>query len=133
MSWLLFLDDERDPATSIDDNRYRRRVGLPDLLPLLVNRQWVIARSVEEALDHIHARGLPIFIAFDHDLGIGAPSGHDLARRIVDMDLDGTAQLPTGFGYEVHSANPVGAANIRGLLDGYLRWRKDSPAITLKP
>jgi hypothetical protein len=36
--------------------------------------------------------------------------------------LDGRYTLPDGFSYQVHSANPVGRANIIGLMDGLLRY-----------
>lgn len=124
MSWLLFLDDERDPVLSIDHDGYRRGVGLPPLRGIILPRPWMIARSVVEAEHHIRQRGAPGFIAFDHDLGEGKPTGYDFAKELVDRDLDGSLGLPRGFSYEVHSANPVGAANIRGLLDGYLAFRK---------
>jgi hypothetical protein len=78
---------------------------------------------MEEAQDVISDLGWPLWISFDHDLGDNVPTGYDLARWLVEQDLDGN-QMPDQFEYRVHSANPVGAANIQGLLDGYLRHKR---------
>lgn len=128
--WLLFLDDEREPSRSIEDDDYRRGVGLPPVPASLrlLPRRWTVARSVDEAKELIERLGPPSFVAFDHDLGADLPTGHDLAKWLVEMDLEGRFELPLGFSYEVHSANPVGAANIKGLLAGYLAFRRNRAA-----
>ena len=51
------------------------------------------------------------FISLDHDLG-EEKSGYDIAKYIVEE------QIPIGA-FAVHSANPVGAKNIRELLTHY--------------
>ena len=51
------------------------------------------------------------FISFDHDLG-EKKSGYDIAKYIVEE------HIPIGA-FAVHSANPVGAKNIRELLTHY--------------
>ena len=123
MSYRLFVDDERVPEGSIEDGSYRSRVGLP---PVSRSRlgddavEWVVVRSVDDALATIHARGVPAFIAFDHDLGDSVPTGYDLAKTLIELDLDGVIDMPTDLAFEVHSANPVGRQNIRGVLDNYL-------------
>jgi len=87
--------------------------------------EWVICRDVEQAQAICAAHGCPAFISFDHDLGEDVATGYDFAHWLVDNDLDtGGAFIPEGFTYNVHSANPVGAANITGLLDGYLEFRR---------
>lgn len=104
-TWKLFLDDERDP----------------------VGDGWTVCRSVAEAVAVVRMFGLPSYISFDHDLGEGtAPEGYDnsgmgFARWMVDRVLDGAAELPEGFSFYVHSQNPVGAANIRNLLEKFLK------------
>jgi hypothetical protein len=103
MSWHLYLDDERFPKTE---------------------RSWVIARSAEEAKALILRDGCPAFISFDHDLGEGQGTGHELAHWLVEQDLDGAIQIPPDFAFNVHSANPVGAANIAALLNSYLKSRR---------
>lgn len=114
MTYALFIDDERFPP----------RDGRCD---------WVIARNLEEVRDILDARGSPEFISFDHDLGAGIPTGFDIAKALVEADMDARAgstpspqargfrfTFPDGFTYTLHSQNPVGAGNITGLLDPYL-------------
>lgn len=105
MSYTLFLDDVRDPKW---------------IYPNSDTDDWVICRSVAEAEAVFDLLGWPQFVSFDHDLGPNQPTGLDLAKALIEWDLD-MGDAPADFGFEVHSANPVGAANIRGLLDGYLR------------
>lgn len=101
MSYSLFLDDERFPPQKVP-------VG-----------EWIIARSLDEVKHVIQKHGFPAFVSFDHDLGEG-PTGMDVAKYLVDLDMD-QKLMPADFSYYVHSQNPIGAANIRGYLDGYLR------------
>ena len=62
-------------------------------------------------------------ISFDHDYGPDdAGNGHDLAKWLVEQDLDGLIDL-TPLRYQVHSRNPIGARNIRGVLDAYLNFK----------
>jgi len=97
----LFLDDLRDPKGDFD----------------------FIARTSNEAIRIMESQDCPDFISFDHDLG-----GDDTAMRVVkymvEMDLDEFGWIPDDFSFFVHSANPVGAANIEGYLNAYLRTRK---------
>lgn len=103
----LYLDDIRFPKT---------------------DRDWIIVRSTQEAINYVHQYGVPDYISFDHDLGQGiGKEGSDFARWIVEYDLDskGTA-IPENFEFNVHSANPEGAKEIRTLLDNYLKFRKNA-------
>lgn len=102
--YKLFIDDERFPP---DDDPCAR---------------WVIARNIKEVQATIEALGFPIYISFDHDLGGDEPSGHDIAKWIVETDLDGPV-IPSGFDFYVHSQNPVGTENIEGLLRQYLKMK----------
>ncbi len=56
-----------------------------------------------------------------------AKSGHDLAKWIVekDLDMDG-AFIPSNFTYTIHSSNPTGSKNIDGVLSSYLREKNKS-------
>jgi hypothetical protein len=107
MRYSLFLDDERHPPA---------------------NGRWEVARSVAQAIRIVKEKGYPQFVSFDHDLGYDLdknqpwPTGMDFARFLVDLDIE-TNRMPEGFQYYVHSQNPVGVENIRGLLDCYLRVR----------
>jgi len=88
-------------------------------------REWdVVSRSSKDAIDFMEENGCPDYISFDHDLG-GYDNAIILVRWMIenDLDADGTF-IPLSFGYGVHSANPVGAENIRGLLDSYLNQRE---------
>lgn len=107
MSYAMFIDDERIP-------RHVTWVELP-------NRSWQICRNIDEVMQNIWTRGFPEFISFDHDLGQDEATGYDIARRLVDMDLDGEISFPDNFAFAVHSKNPVGAENIKQYLNNYLR------------
>lgn len=83
---------------------------------------FVVVRSYHDFVTYIQQHGLPQFISFDNDLGLGpdglvAPDGYDAAKWLVyesGLDLSNLA-------YYVHSANPVAAEQIRGLLENYLK------------
>lgn len=96
----LFIDDIRDPVT--DD--------------------FVVVRSYSESLVYLRAFGCPEFISFDHDLGDAKENtGFDVVKWMVERDLNNNGEfIPDNFEYYVHSANPVGKANIIGLLENYL-------------
>lgn len=99
MTYKLFIDDERFPP---DDSN-----------------EWLIARSSNEAIDIVIKQGTPNFISFDHDLG-----GDDTAMRfiwfLIESHIEGSLDtFPTN--YYVHSQNPIGVQNIKGLMDNYIR------------
>jgi hypothetical protein len=98
--YKLFLDDVREPYEA----------------------DFVIARSFDDALKIIEEKGFPYFISFDHDLGEDIPTGFDFAKWLVEQDMDFNV-LPANFSFNVHSANPVGAENIKGYLSSYLVFR----------
>ena len=110
MPYKMFIDDLRDPVT--DD--------------------WVITRSSSAALEHMREHGCPVEISFDHDLG-----GDDTAIRVVkemaEMDMDNPGFIPNEFTFSVHSANPVGAQNLRGFLESYLSQRYDEALSNNQP
>jgi hypothetical protein len=107
INYHLFLDDNRLPG-----NSYRED-----------NQTIVIARTADKAKEIMHILGCPQTVSFDHDLGKqGAESGHDLAKWMVNRDMDsGRRFFPEGFSFYVHSQNPTGAENIRQLLTNYLK------------
>ena len=111
--YRLFVDDEHDPTFL----GFLIRQGSRDITP---DGPWVIARTQQEAQELITLRGLPEMISFDHDYGPPeAGNGHDLASWLVEEALDGRLDL-RNLQYQVHSRNPVGQINIRGVLDSYL-------------
>lgn len=116
MTYRLFIDDERFPADATG--------------------HWGIARNEAEIAALLRTHGAPEFVSFDHDLGDGEPTGYDIAHRFVDDDLGDLPDspyaigIPATFGFDVHSQNPVGAANIRNLLTNYLKFRREKQGKT---
>ena len=105
MTYKLFLDDIRFPAAS----------------------DWVIARSMDDAVWYIENRGVPSFISFDHDLaadhyvlGDGEKTGYTFAKWFVNYVTDNDIKIPENFDFYVHSMNPVGAKNIRDYMSQWL-------------
>ena len=92
----MYIDDIRDPKNDFD---------------------W-IARSSEVAIDIMKWHGCPSYISFDHDLG-GEDTSMVIIKWMVIQDLDSPGWIPNDFSFNVHSANPVGAANIEGYLNSY--------------
>ena len=99
----LYLDDVRIPTSS----------------------GYAIVRSYNEAIAYMEEHGCPDYISFDHDLGdADEHTGLDVVKWMITQDLDKDCTfIPEDFEFDVHSANPPGAANIKGLLTGYLEQR----------
>ena len=84
-----------------------------------------IVRNYEDFVAYITKNGLPDFISFDNDLGLDddgnlAQDGLAAAKWLVyesGLDL-------RSLQYKVHSANPVAAEQIRGLLGNYIKFLK---------
>lgn len=89
--------------------------------------EFDLVRSYEEFVSYIEQNGLPEFISFDNDLGLDvhgeiAPDGYAAAKWLVyDSELD-----LLSLKFYVHSANPVAAEQIRGLLNNYLKHLRQS-------
>lgn len=117
MSYNLFIDDERNPE---DVTWAPRNTGYE-------HRRWVIARSFSDAVTIIRGYGVPNFVSFDHDLGENQLTGHDITKQLVGWDTyGGGPSIPADFSFFVHSQNPVGKANIEGLLNNYLEFKKNN-------
>ena len=114
----LYLDDVRTP----------------------VGYDWVVVRNYDELLAKVRLVGLENFevISLDHDLGEGAmeeyytnvknnyelnynniieKTGYDAAKWLVAESMSKNIPLPQIY---VHSANPIGSANIMGYINNYL-------------
>lgn len=100
----FFLDDEREP-------------------PSTRHADWIIFRTGESMIQAIRRMGLPDGISFDHDLGEDGMDGHETAKKIRELVLDGTVDVPAGFEYTVHSANPVGKQNIIGVMKDVMLFK----------
>lgn len=102
MSYTMFLDDLR-----LAENHYPN------------DPEMVTVRTFHEAVDYIEEHGLPSFISFDHDLGDTNTdvelTGYSLAKYIIDYMFENEITEP--FQYFIHSANPIGEANIRAYLE----------------
>jgi hypothetical protein len=131
MKKALYLDDVRTP-TEI----------LPGYKP------WYVVRNYDEFVEWISKNGLPDFISFDHDLadehmndyfsqlaqqGYQHPkyteykekTGIDCANWLVEYCQMNNVKLGR---CAVHSHNPVGAANLHSLINGFKRhmgWDED--------
>jgi hypothetical protein len=128
MSYYLFLDDERKPS----DVKW---VNLPSV-------PWVIVRDYDEFVKTIDKKGVPLFVTYDHDLGIRAireaheqkfekfdydrvkeKTGKHCAMYLVTYCLDRNISHPK---YTVHSQNPIGKQNIESFVNSYNKFRETS-------
>jgi len=115
----LYLDDVRTP----------------------VHEDWIVVRDYDEFVYQIKLNGLGNFelISLDHDLGdtamveyytnvknnyiidysnIKEKTGLDAAKYLVSESMNTKIPLPQIY---VHSANPIGCANIMGYINNYLK------------
>lgn len=87
------------------------------------NQFDIITRSSKETIEYMVRYGCPNFISFDFDLG-GEDTSMIIVKWLIEMDLDMCGDfIPYDFEFNVHSANPVGGANIEGYLNSYLSQR----------
>ena len=114
----LYLDDVRTP----------------------IDKDWIVVRNYDEFIAAIKLHGLGNFevISLDHDLGEGAMieyytnvknnymldynnieerTGMDCCRYLVSESMNEKIPLPQIY---VHSANPIGSANMMGYINNYL-------------
>ena len=125
---ILWLDDLRNPFLDIEGK-------VPKVQGTI---EWVL--NYDQFVQWIAKFGLPDVISFDHDLAdehytpevywkdyqvskeyqdaqqYKEKTGMDCAKWLIEYCMDRNCQLPTWY---IHSANPVGADNIRGLLENY--------------
>jgi hypothetical protein len=116
----LYLDDVRTPLDS----------------------DWIIARNYEEFVSIIKFNGLENFdvISLDHDLGeqsmveyytnvknnykldynniVDEKTGYDCCKFLVSESMSKKIPLPQMY---VHSANPIGSANMMGYINNYFK------------
>lgn len=112
---------------------------------------WQVVRNYDEFVAHIKMNGLESYevISLDHDLGESAmkeyytnvkpnyeldykrieeKTGYDCAKFLVAESMTKNIPLPQIY---VHSANPIGAANIIGYINNYFRNQR-LPEICVK-
>lgn len=104
MTYRLFIDDERIANLAEDES-------------------MVIVRNYEEAVEVMASLGCPYYVSFDHDLGDNIPSGHEIAKWMVEQDINLEGEFfPEDFEFHIHSQNPIGKKNIEGTFSGYFRY-----------
>ena len=112
MKKKLFLDDLRTIDMVYDASQ---------------EKEFDIVRTYEAFVSYVQKNGLPDFISFDNDLGLDkngevALDGYAAAKWLVyesGLDL-------TSLQFKVHSANPVAAEQIKGLLTNYIDFLNKS-------
>ena len=88
-----------------------------------MEQEFDIVRNYDQFVAYIKEKGLPPFISFDNDLGMNeagtevAPDGYAAAKWLVYKSGLDLRKLK----FNVHSANPVAARQIEGLLNNYIR------------
>jgi len=105
-----------------------------------VNDEWIVVRNYEDFTLEIKKFGLERFelISLDHDLGDTAmieyynnvktnydlnydnileKTGYDAAKFLVAESMNKKIPLPQIY---IHSANPIGSANMMGYINNYL-------------
>lgn len=132
MKKILWLDDLRNPFIDLEGK-------VPKVKGIV---EWVL--NYEQFVQWIEKFGLPDVISFDHDLAdehytpeyfwndyeeskkfqewkgqtYQEKTGMDCAKWLIEYCLDNNKKLPKFF---VHSANPVGADNIKKILENYIK------------
>lgn len=122
MSYNLFLDDVRCPSGAY----------VYTCNEIFKDKEWIIVRSYEEFVEYIEVNGQPDFISYDHDLAdihydpmtqresfeYHEMTGLECTKWYIDYCIENDIRPCEYF---VHSANPVGANNIRHYINNYLR------------
>lgn len=137
---LIYVPDESKLILKV-----RYKLYLDDLrYPPDIGSEWRIARNYHDAVWYVKNYGLPYHISFDHDLADvhynleseygpldefmdsaprGKPyefTGYDFAKWLCNWIINNDVNID-GFTYAVHSANPVGAANIRNYMENFMK------------
>jgi hypothetical protein len=131
MKYKIYLDDERTP----------------------IDKTWIVVRNYGQFIKMVSDIGLENIstISFDHDLGdtaieefynnvmnrgildydnIQEKTGYDAAKWLVGHYMDNfTSPFPQVY---VHSANPIGASNIIGYVNGFLKHMDKEQTSKLK-
>lgn len=105
---ILWIDDIRHPE--------------PSQIPI------DIARTYDDAIRFLSENEY-VTVYLDHDLSdydeLGVErTGYTIVKWLVDRKLDG---LPVPHQYEYLTANPIGRANMKSLIDNVLLNDKDYP------
>lgn len=116
--YYIFLDDIRVP----EDVTW---VKLPTY-------EWLIVRNYDEFIQAISTKGIPSFVAYDHDLcdqhytalqnidysKFREKTGYECAKYLVNECMKKVIKHPR---FVVHSMNPEGRKNIVSYINSYNR------------
>lgn len=92
MSYLLFLDDERQPPSS----------------------EWVVARTTEQAKNIVQTQGWPSHVSLDGHLGLGEQNGLVFAWWLCERHAEDPA--PESFEYSIHTADVFMSAQMENKM-----------------
>ena len=93
----LYLDDIRVPKTE----------------------GWDIVRNYDEFVFWVRLHGVPDEVSFDHDLGEDTEkTGLNVAKWLGQYCIEKNTPFPK---WNVHSANPVGKANIEAYINNVIK------------
>ncbi len=118
----------------------KKRLYLDDVRTPIAE-DWIIVRNYDEFVAQIKLHGLGTFevISLDHDLGESAmveyytnvknnyelnynniveKTGMDCCKFLVSESMNKNIPLPQIY---VHSANPIGSANMMGYINNYFK------------
>ena len=124
---FMFLDDDAFHPDRIRTMRvYYPLIGAEEILDIAYapNTDIVIFTTVEGAQDYILSNGCPDFISFDNDLRRDL-EGLDLAKWLINKDIDSPGFIPEDFRFFVHSQNIEAKDRIYSNLNQYLDFRKN--------
>lgn len=120
---FLFLDDDAFHPDKIRHPRYYYPlIGAMEVMDLAYQSDIIKFTTVEGAQDYIESHGCPQFISFDNDL-MRQLEGIDLAKWLVEKDMDIPGFIPKEFNFFVHSQNPIAKQKIYSYLGQYLEHR----------
>lgn len=109
----LWIDDMREPPEK--DPKY-----------VLSDSDWLWCRSTKEAITAIRMydrsfNAETILIDLDHDSGTYHDEGGDYINILNWLESSG--MVDTGYFFHIHSMNPVGAQNMRAIIE-HNGWRE---------
>lgn len=122
-------------------NRNKKMYLYLDDVRIPTEGEWEVVKNYDDFVAHIRLNGLENYevISLDHDLGESAmieyytntkpnfeldykrieeKTGYDCAKWLVAESIAKNIPLPQIY---VHSANPIGSANIIGYINNYFR------------
>lgn len=106
MNYLIWVDDER-PVHQMYETLQKKNLNK---LQIIVFKNAL--DTVDWLINHHYDNENKIFIDLDHDLGSFDLTGYTICQFIVQN------KIPIA-GFAVHSMNPVGAKNMKDLLEHY--------------